>query len=83
MLNLRVDILPRPGLGGIRVLGHVAGAAPTGCHHRRLEGGRLEVLGLELGRHGAVGHVAGAAATVGGESAHLREMKRGMYRVGR
>lgn len=59
---VRLNILPLPRLDGIQVLCHVTVATAAGRHHGRLEGGCLQVFGLETGGLGAVDDVAGAAA---------------------
>ena len=68
---LRLDVLEGARLGGVRVLGHVAGASPAGGHHRPLEGGRLEVLRLDLGRLCALDDIARATAPRRLEVRHL------------
>jgi hypothetical protein len=60
--NLRLDVLAKARLDGIDVLGHVASATATSGDDRGLEGGRLQVLGLQGWGLAAVDNVAGAAA---------------------
>lgn len=56
----------------VEVRSHVAGPATAGGHNvGPLEGGSLEVLGLDRRGLGLVAHVAGAAAARGSKSGHF------------
>lgn len=47
--DLRLNVLAGACLGGVRVLGHVAGTAAAGGDDVCLEDGCLQVFGLDLG----------------------------------
>lgn len=66
-IHLRLHILSCPCLNRVHILGHVAGTSSAGCDHGSLQGGRLKVLWLKLGRLGAVDHVACAATATARE----------------
>ena len=59
--NLRLDVLAQPGLGRVRVLGHVAASAAACGDDGRLQGGCLQVLGLERAILAAIVDITGAA----------------------
>jgi hypothetical protein len=79
--NIRLDVLARPGLGGVVVLGHVAAATAARRDDGRLEGGRLEVLDLE-GRLAGFADVARTATARRLEVRHVEGYGKGLCVVG-